>query len=96
MAGALFGMIVALPIGVLIGWAVKGSRSIERNKRAVTADGHPDAAAVACRFTVQHHGSANPVWHQAYPVAASAPQIQPRKYTIGGEEIINHESAAVW
>ena len=29
------------------------------------------------------------------PVAASAP-LQPRKYTIGGEEIINHESAAVW
>ena len=30
MAGALFGMIVALPIGGLVGWAVKGSRSIER------------------------------------------------------------------
>ena len=30
MAGALFGMLVALPIGALIGWAVKGSRSIER------------------------------------------------------------------
>ena len=30
MAGALFGMIVALPIGALIGWAVKSSRSIER------------------------------------------------------------------
>jgi hypothetical protein len=31
MAGAVFGMLVALPIGALIGWAVKGSRSIERN-----------------------------------------------------------------
>jgi hypothetical protein len=40
-------------------------------------------------------------WPNAYPVAgqmlpaASAP-LQPRKYTIGGEEIINHESVAVW
>ena len=31
MAGAIFGMLVALPIGALIGWAVKGSRTIERN-----------------------------------------------------------------
>ena len=94
LAGALFGMIVALPIGGLVGWAVKGSRSIERM---------PTAPPMVIMTQPQLPASpymtppVNPAWHGgAYPVAASAPQLQPRKYTIGGEEGLSHESSTVW
>jgi hypothetical protein len=95
MAGAIFGMLVALPIGTLIGWAVKGSRATERNSapsQPMVIMTQPQLPAASPYITAAGH----PGWQQSYPVAASAPQIQPRKYTIGGEEIINHESAAVW
>ena len=95
MAGALFGLIVALPIGALIGWAAKGSRSIERSSapsQPMVIMTQPQLPAAAPYMAT----SANSAWHNSYPVAASAPQVQPRKYTIGGEEIINHESVAVW
>jgi hypothetical protein len=94
MAGALFGMIVALPIGGLVGWAVKGSRSIERTPSAqpMVIMTQPQLPAPSPYMTT----SVNPAWQGAYPVAANAPQLQPRKYTIGGEEVISHESLAVW
>ena len=95
MAGALFGMIVALPIGALIGWAVRSSRSSERS----SAPSQPMVIMTQPQLPApSQYGatSASPMWHAAYPMAASAAPIQPRKYTIGGEEIINHESLAVW
>lgn len=94
MAGALFGMIVALPIGGLVGWAVKASRSIERAPSAqpMVIMTQPQSPAPSPYMTT----SVNPAWHGAYPVAANAPQLPPRKYTIGGEEVISHESLAVW
>jgi hypothetical protein len=94
MAGALFGLIVALPIGGLIGWAIKGSRSSERAPSAqpMVIMTQPQLPAAAPYLTAP----VNPAWHGAYPVAANAPQLQPRKYTIGGEEGISHESLAVW
>ncbi len=95
IAGALFGMIVALPIGALIGWAVKGSRSIERAtapSQPMVIMTQPQLPAASPYISAAGH----PGWQTAYPVAASAPPVQPRKYTIGGEEIINHESVAVW
>jgi hypothetical protein len=101
MAGALFGLIVALPIGILIGWAVKGSRSIERSSapaQPMVILTQPQLPAASPYITTAGHSG----WQQSYPVAgqmlpaASAPQLQPRKYTIGGEEIIHHESVAVW
>jgi len=95
MAGAIFGMLVALPIGALIGWAVKGSRSIERSttpSQPMVIMTQPQLPAASPYISAAGH----PGWQQSYPVAASTPQVQPRKYTIGGEEIINHESAAVW
>jgi hypothetical protein len=94
MAGAVFGMLVALPIGALIGWAVKGSRSIERNSvppQPMVIMTQPQLPAASPYLAT----SVNSAWPNSYPVAANAP-LQPRKYTIGGEEIINHESAAVW
>ncbi len=95
MAGAIFGMLVALPIGALIGWAVKGSRTIERNSapaQPMVIMTQPQLPAASPYISAAGH----PGWQPAYPAAASAPQIQPRKYTIGGEEIIHHESSAVW
>ncbi len=91
MAGALFGMIVALPIGTLIGWAVRGSRSSERT----SAPPQPMVIMTQPQLPAPspYVASSHSAW-QGYPVAASVPQ--PRKYTIGGEEIINHESLAVW
>ena len=95
MAGAVFGMLVALPIGALIGWAVKGSRSIERS----SGPAQPMVIMTQPQLPANMQylpPSANSAWPNSYPVAASVPQVQPRKYTIGGEEIINHESVAVW
>jgi hypothetical protein len=90
LAGALFGLIVALPIGGLVGWAIKSSRSIERA---------PSAQPMVIMTQPQLPAPSpymNQAWHGAYPIAANAPQLQPRKYTIGGEEVISHESSAVW
>ena len=90
MAGALFGLIVALPIGGQVGWAIKGSRSIERAPSA-------PPMVIMAQPQLPMTPPVNPAWHGGpYPVAASAPQLQPRKYTIGGEEVISHESSAVW
>jgi hypothetical protein len=93
MAGALFGMIVALPIGALIGWAVKSSRSSERT----SAPSQPMVIMTQPQLPAAspYAASAHPAW-QGYPVAATQSVPQPRKYTIGGEEIINHVSLAVW
>lgn len=94
MAGAVFGLIVALPIGAVIGWAVKGSRSIERSNgssQPMVIMTQPQLPAASPYMPASGYSA----WPGAYPVAASAP-LPPRKYTIGGEEIINHESAAVW
>ena len=94
MAGAFFGLLVALPIGVLIGWAVKGSRSIERTtspSQPLVIMTPPQQLPSAAPYPA---ASTYPAWHSAYPVATNMPQ--PRKYTIGGEEIVNHESLAVW
>jgi hypothetical protein len=94
MAGALFGMIVALPIGALIGWAIKGSRSVERTaapSQPMVIMAQPQLPAGSSYGSATGH-----MWNGAYSMAASVPPIQPRKYTIGGEEIINHESLAVW
>jgi hypothetical protein len=95
MAGAVFGMLVALPIGALIGWAVKGSRSIERNSapsQPMVIMTQPQLPAASPYMATSGYQQA---WPGTYPVAAGAP-LPPRKYTIGGEEIINHESVAVW
>jgi hypothetical protein len=93
MAGALFGMIVALPIGGLIGWAVKGSRSTER----APAPSQPMVIMTQPQLPpASPYVSAGPSAWQGYPVATTPSLPQPRKYTIGGEEIINHESLAVW
>ena len=95
MAGALFGMIVALPIGALIGWAIKGSRSSER----ASAPSQPMVIMTQPQLPAPSpYGAASTgaMWQATYPMAAGAPPIQPRNYTIGGEEIINHESLAVW
>ena len=100
MAGALFGLIVALPIGTLIGWAVKGSRTVERTgapAQPMVIMTQPQLPAASPYIATTGHSA----WPNSYPVAgqmlpaASAP-LPPRKYTIGGEEIVNHESVAVW
>jgi hypothetical protein len=93
MAGTLFGMIVALPIGGVIGWAVKSSRSSERPSapsQPMVVMAQPQLPAAS-----PYPASPHPAW-QYYPTPAAHSVPQPRKYTIGGEEIINHESLAVW
>jgi hypothetical protein len=94
MAGTLFGMIVALPIGALIGWYVKGQRPVDRSaaSQPMVIMTQPQPASPQPFLS----STANPVWPGAYPLAANAPQLPPRKYTIGGEEIVSHESDAVW
>jgi len=91
MAGTLLGLLVALPVGMVIGWALKSQRN--------------DRAAAAAQPTVMLAAQVPPVYqtmpspaatNMSYPAGGWLPQLPPRKYTIGGEEIVQHEPGTVW
>ena len=89
MTGALLGGVVALPLGMLIGWVARPARSSDR-----TEIHHPPTVVV----TPQSYAATPPggTWQSPYSNTANAPLSAPRQFTIGGEELVNHESDAVW
>lgn len=89
LAGTLVGVLIALPIGGLAGWIARGQRAAGDR----SGGGVPPAVVVPPPTYVQSTPAA--AWQSPYP-AGSMPQLPPRKYTIGGEEIVSHESDAVW
>lgn len=89
MTGALLGGVVALPLGMLIGWVARPARSVDR-----TETHHPPTVVVTPQtYAGTPSGS---MWQTPYPNASNAPLNAPRQFTIGGEEIVSHESDAVW
>ncbi len=91
LAGTFCGVGAALPIGVVIGWYIKSHRASDH----ASAPAQP-MVILAPPQPPQTASMLNQAWHTVYPASLNAPQAAPRKYTIGGEEIVNHESDAVW
>ena len=93
MTGALIGGVIGLALGTFIGWYAKAQRPTERGSTAYTP---PSTVIVA---QPQNTPTSNPAWPTPYPVhsAYATPQpSNPRQFTIGGEEIVYHESDAAW
>ncbi len=88
MAGVIFGGIAALPIGAVVGWAVKAQRHVDR------AYPQPQPTMIVTPPACPVSG---PV---AYPVSqqvvSAAPSARREFTTIGEEEINYHESESVW
>ena len=96
MTGALIGGVIGLALGTLIGWYVKSQRGPERWQTS-----YPPAHAAVILATPQQPQAAASAWPAPYPTMPSTmtPNLQPnnpRQFTIGGEEIVYHESDAAW
>ena len=88
MAGVIFGGISALPIGAVIGWAVKAQRHVDH------AYSQPQPTMIVTPPAYPASGSIGyPVSQQ---VVSAAPSARREFTTIGEEEISYHESESVW
>jgi hypothetical protein len=87
MAGVIFGGIAALPIGAVVGWAVKAQRHVDRGYT------QPQPTVIMTPTYPASGAMAYPVSQQ---VVAAAPSARREFTTIGEEEIIYHESESVW
>lgn len=91
MAGALLGLLLALPVGVIIGWALRSQRA----DRAATMP--QSAVMLATQTPPIYQTMPSPITaNMTYAAGGWLPQLPPRKYTIGGEEIVHHEPGTVW
>ena len=88
MAGVIFGGIAALPIGAVIGWAVKAQRHVDR------AYTQPPPTVVMAPPVYQ--GIPGAAYLAAQQVVSAAPSARREFTTIGEEEIVYHESESVW
>ena len=88
MAGVFFGGIAALPIGALVGWAVKAQRHADRP----IAQAQPTVIMTPPSYPVQ----ATMPYPVSQQVVSAAPSARREFTTIGEEEIIYHESESVW
>jgi hypothetical protein len=88
MAGVIFGGIAALPIGAVIGWAVRSPRQAERAYHQTP----PTVIMTPPSYQVPEA--------MKYPapqqVVSAAPGARREFTTIGEEEIVYHESESVW
>jgi MFS family permease len=89
MAGVIFGGIAALPIGAVVGWAVKSQRHADR---AYTQT-QPAVIMTPPVFQGITGAAAYPASQQ---VVSAAPSARREFTTIGEEEIVYHESEPVW
>jgi hypothetical protein len=94
MAGVIFGGIAALPIGAVIGWAVKAQRHVDR---AYTAPS-PTVVMSPQMYPGISGSMSYPASQQVVSAAPSgrAPAVQREFTTIGEEEIVYHEPESVW
>jgi hypothetical protein len=87
MAGVIFGGIAALPIGAVIGWAVRTPRQSDRTYAQPPAViMSPPAYPVQGTLT----------YPASQQVVSAAPSARREFTTIGEEEIVHHESESVW
>jgi hypothetical protein len=93
MAGVIFGGMAALPIGLVIGWAVKAQRHVDRAYTSpptvvMSPQMYPGLSGAAPYAAAQQVVSASP--------SGRAPAVQREFTTIGEEEIVYHEPESVW
>lgn len=97
MAGAVFGMLVALPIGMVVGWFVRAQR--QSADRAANTQPMvimtPQSPQMAMNGQAYLNAAPNTAWPGNYSINMNTPQLQPRKYTIGGEEIVTYDADTV-
>ncbi len=89
MAGVIFGGIAALPIGAVIGWAVKSPRQSDRAYSQT-----PPTVIMTPPAYQGIPGAAN--YPASQQVVSAAPSARREFTTIGEEEIVYHESESVW
>lgn len=88
MAGVIFGGIAALPIGAVIGWAVRAPRQAERSyspsqpTMIMTPPSYPVPGAMTYPASQQ--------------IVSAAPSARREFTTIGEEELVYHEPESVW
>jgi hypothetical protein len=90
MAGVIFGGMAALPIGLVIGWAVKAQRHTDR---AYSAQPQPTVIMTSPAYQGL---SGAATYAAAQQVVSAAPSARREFTTIGEEEIVYHESESVW
>ena len=89
MAGVIFGGIAVLPIGAVIGWAVKAQRHADR------AYTQPSPTVIMSPLGYQGIPGAA-TYSAAQQVVSAVPSARREFTTIGEEEIVYHESESVW
>jgi hypothetical protein len=89
MAGVIFGGIAMLPVGAVIGWAVKSQRHVDRAYAAP-----PPTVMMSPQVYAGLAGAAT--YPAAQQVVSAAPSARREFTTIGEEEMIYHESEPVW
>jgi hypothetical protein len=89
MAGVIFGGMAALPIGLVIGWAVKAQRHADRAYAAT-----PPTVVMSPQVYPGISGAAT--YSAAQQVVSAVPGTRREFTTIGEEEIVYHEPESVW
>ena len=88
MAGVVFGGIAALPIGAVVGWALRSPRQTDR------AYTQPQSTVIMTPPTYQVPGAMT--YPASQQVVSAAPGARREFTTIGEEEFVYHESESVW
>ena len=93
MAGVIFGGVAALPIGAVIGWAIKSPRAADRAYAQPSPQ--PPIILASPQPYPMSASSAQP-YPAAHQVVSTAPSARREFTTIGEEELAYHESESVW
>ncbi len=89
MAGVVFGGVIALPIGLLIGWVIKAPRQPERMTNAPQP---PIILSAPPAYPAMPGASS----YAAQQIIATAASARREFTTIGEEELNNHGTESVW
>ena len=90
MAGVIFGGMAALPIGLVVGWAVKSPRHSDR------AYSQPQPTVIMTPPQAYQGVPGVTTYSASQQVVSAAPSARREFTTIGEEEIVYHESESVW
>jgi hypothetical protein len=90
MAGVIFGGIAALPMGAIIGWAVRAPRTSDR------AHSQPQPPAMIVTHPTYQSIPGSATYSATPQVMSAAPSARREFTTIGEEELSYYESESVW
>src|SRR5512144_1750577 len=88
MAGVIFGGIAALPIGAVVGWALRAPRQTDR--------AYSQAPPSVIMTPPSYPAPGTMAYPASQQIVAAAPGARREFTTIGEEEIVYHESESVW